>query len=154
MTRHGAPDRSRCARIILNDFVAVFPTLNVEIRLIFAQGRLLFCHCPPGMTQSEFAPPLKNEESDDEGEQYSDRMDEFEEKNDDEDGSNGEEDVRFDLESGEDVVTTHTPNAYSKQKTGRKTRRRDRQKYYLVRSESYFHVDKYLPPFFSLLFSF
>lgn len=39
MTQRGLPDLSRCARLVIKDFVC---------------GKLLFCECPPGAVQSEF----------------------------------------------------------------------------------------------------
>lgn len=39
MTARGQPDQSRSARFVLKDYV---------------NGRLLFCHCPPGEKQDEF----------------------------------------------------------------------------------------------------
>ena len=41
MTARGLPDSSRAARIILKDYV---------------DGRLIYCHAPPGIKQQEFQP--------------------------------------------------------------------------------------------------
>lgn len=49
MTARGQPDQSRSARYVLKDYV---------------NGRLLFCHAPPGYKQEEFhtyAPRVRRE---------------------------------------------------------------------------------------------
>lgn len=51
MTARGQPDQSRSARLVLKDYV---------------NGRLLFCHAPPGYVQEEFhtyPPRLRREVS-------------------------------------------------------------------------------------------
>lgn len=54
MTARGQPDQSRSARYVLKDYV---------------NGRLLFCHAPPGYKQEEFhkyAPRVRKEMNEDE----------------------------------------------------------------------------------------
>lgn len=53
MTARGQPDQSRSARYVLKDYV---------------NGRLLYCHVPPGYKQDEFhtfAPRVRREISED-----------------------------------------------------------------------------------------
>lgn len=53
MTARGQPDQSRSARYVLKDYV---------------NGRLLFCHAPPGYKQEEFhkyAPRVRKEMTED-----------------------------------------------------------------------------------------
>lgn len=53
MTARGQPDQSRSARYVLKDYV---------------NGRLLYCHAPPGHNQAvfhEYAPRIRLEKSED-----------------------------------------------------------------------------------------
>ena len=60
MTQHGMPDCPRSARYILKDYVNVSPSLSLHnnkqycLQFVCLQGKLLFCHCPPGVDPDTF----------------------------------------------------------------------------------------------------
>ena len=60
MTHHGMPDCPRSARYILKDYVKVSPPFSLHnnkryyLQFVCLQGKLLFCHCPPGVDRDTF----------------------------------------------------------------------------------------------------
>jgi hypothetical protein len=129
MTRHGVPDQSRCARVVLTDYM---------------NGDLLYCHAPPDLEQKVFAPfdsmsaqrnvkvlkALREEEETRQNDIDDDDDDDSEGEENEEGTGGGEDNERFSLDVGEESPQSRgmLPNAYSQPRRGRKATRRHKEK--------------------------